>query len=258
MYCIGIDVGSTFTKYCVMADRNIDFLFMERTPIRQREYFKEKLASFMEEYPDAKVTSCGYGKRNVSELKSINELTALAKGFFFVTGKDGIILDIGGQDTKIISQENGKLKKFFINDKCAAGSGMFLSNILDMIGIKFQDIDLTLKSGIPISLSSTCAVFAQSDIVELIANNRTEQEILQAVIWQIFVMAKPLLSKVDFKPLLLSGGLSQIRGIASFASDALGRKCTVAENGMYLASIGCALSNCIPEGGAYDTAQIHL
>ena len=76
----------------------------------------------MEEYPDAKVTSCGYGKRNVSELKSINELTALAKGFFFVTGKDGIILDIGGQDTKIISQENGKLKKFFINDKCAAGA----------------------------------------------------------------------------------------------------------------------------------------
>ena len=173
MYCIGIDVGSTFTKYCVMADRNIDFLFMERTPIRQREYFKEKLASFMEEYPDAKVTSCGYGKRNVSELKSINELTALAKGFFFVTGKDGIILDIGGQDTKIISQENGKLKKFFINDKCAAGSGMFLSNILDMIGIKFQDIDLRLKSGTPISLSSTCAVFAQSEIVELIANNRT-------------------------------------------------------------------------------------
>lgn len=238
---IGIDVGSTFTKYCVMIDGNIDSLFMEKTPVRQKEYFSEKRSAFMKQYPNVEIISCGYGKRNVADLRTINELTALARGHYFATGIDGMILDVGGQDTKLILQEKGRLKEFFINDKCAAGSGMFLSNTLDMIGIKFQDIDMGTEFEAPVRLSETCAVFAQSEIVEMIAENRTEQEILRAVIWQIFVKAKPLLCKTKPKPIFLSGGLSQIDGIASIASKVLGQECTVVPNGAYLAAIGCAV-----------------
>lgn len=241
MYRIGIDVGSSHTKYCIMEEHHIVSLFMEKTPVRQKEYFEEKLRSLNKEYPDAEIISCGYGKKNVANLKEINELTALARGSYFVTGRDGIVLDVGGQDTKIIIQEKGSLKEFFINDKCAAGSGMFLTNILNIIGMKFQDIDLVNIGSLPIKLSSACAVFAQSEIVELIADNRTEKEILQAVIWQIFVKAKPLLAKVESKPVLISGGLSQIREIASFAAMTLDRECYTVENGTYLAAIGCAV-----------------
>ena len=241
MYRIGIDVGSAYTKYCVMEDGRIASLFMEKTPVRQKEYFKEKIVSLTRDCPGAAITSCGYGKKNAAGLKHINELTALARGSRFATGRDGIVLDIGGQDTKIIFQEKGRLKEFFINDKCAAGSGMFLTNVLEMTGVRFQDIDLTSESGTPAKLASACAVFAQSEIVELIADNRTEREILQAVIWQIFTKARPLLAKLDPKPVLISGGLSQIRGIAPFASAALGRECQAADDGAYLAAIGCAV-----------------
>ncbi len=241
MYRIGIDVGSTYTKYCILKDGKIDSLFMEKTPIRQKEYFEQKIKELKEEYQEPHIVSCGYGKKNVSGVRNINELTALARGCFHETNEDGVILDVGGQDTKIITQESGKLKEFFMNDKCAAGSGMFLSNALDMIGLGFNEINFVNLQEVPVKLSSTCAVFAQSEIVEMIADNRTEQEILQSVVWQIFIKAKPLLAKISGERLLLSGGLSQIPGITEFASKAMDWKCDVIDNGTYLAAIGCAV-----------------
>ena len=194
------------------------------------------------DYPDALIISCGYGKQNVENCSCINELTAIAKGCFYTLNRSGTVLDIGGQDTKIIFQEDGKLKEFFINEKCAAGSGMFLTNVLEMINMKFQYIDLKYSTNKELALSSTCAVFAQSEIVKLIANNWTEQEIIQAVLCQIFTKAKLLLSKLKPTPILLSGGLSQINGIGEFASTILGRQCMVVKYGTYLAAIGCATS----------------
>lgn len=239
MYRIGIDVGSTYTKYCVMKDSVIDSLYMEKTPIRQKEYFDRKLRLLKEKYADAEIVSCGYGKRNISNVKNINELTALALGSYYITRRDGLVLDIGGQDTKIILQEHGCLKDFFINDKCAAGSGMFLLNMLDMLGFEFEKIDLLGMGEPSVKLSSVCAVFAQSEIVELIASNYTEQELMQAVIWQIFVKAKQLLTKVNEAPILLSGGLSQIKGIECFAECALRRNIEITKEGTFLAAIGC-------------------
>lgn len=239
MYRIGIDVGSTYTKYCVIHNGEIESLFSEKTPIRQREYFESKIRELYLKYPDSVITSCGYGKKNVSDISNINELTALAQGSFYTTKKDGIILDVGGQDTKIVLQEQGKLKEFFINDKCAAGSGMFLANTLDMIGVKFEEVNLSMVDERSVNLLSTCAVFAQSEIVELIADNKTENDIIQAVIGQIFVKTKPLIAKVKVGDILLSGGLSQIPGIDEFASKFLGRKCESIVNGTYMAAIGC-------------------
>lgn len=243
MYRIGIDVGSTYTKYCILDDTAIVSLFMEKTPIRQMEYFEEKIAFLNEQYQGARIVSCGYGKNNVPGVKNINELSALAKGCHYVMQKNAVILDIGGQDTKIITQFEGKLSNFFLNDKCAAGSGLFLSNTLDMLGLTFDDINQIVIVEPELRLSATCAVFAQSEIVELIADNKTEQEILSAVMWQIFTKAKPLLSKVEGGSIYLSGGLCQIASIDKFASLVLGRECHVILNGAYIASIGCAVFN---------------
>lgn len=242
MYRIGVDVGSTFTKYCVMKDGEISALFDEKTPVRQRAYFEEKVRELKQVYQKAEIISCGYGKANVNGMRNINELTALAKGAFFCTRGKEAILDIGGQDTKIVTHEQGKLKEFFVNDKCAAGSGMFLINVMDMLNIKFDDIDLSRMLDIPISLSSTCAVFAQSEIVELIANNKTEEEILAAVMAQILIKTKPLIGKIQEKEILLSGGLSQINGMKDFTSKILGIDCFVDNhNGKFYSAIGCAI-----------------
>lgn len=243
MFRIGIDVGSTYTKYCVMEEDHILELISERTPLHQKEYFQQRVVEFTNRYPNASIVSCGYGKANVEAINNINELIALAKGSFFVTGKNCLILDIGGQDTKIIRQEKGKLIDFFISDKCAAGSGMFLSTILNRIEYEFEKINFYGAEKPEIQLSSTCAVFAQSEVVELIADNRNEEEIIRAVVWQIFVKSKKLLDKVENKPLILSGGLSQIKGISEFAGQALKRKCEVAEHSAFLSAIGCAVGS---------------
>ena len=241
MYRIGIDVGSTFTKYCVMQDEKILTLFCEKTPIRQQAYFDEKKVELCDLYPGAEIVSCGYGKANVKGIKRINELTALAEGAYFCTRENGAILDIGGQDTKIILQEKGKLKGFFVNDKCAAGSGMFLSSVLDMIGVSFECIDMTKIIDVPMNLSSTCAVFAQSEIVELIAENRTEEEILAAVMSQILIKTKPLIGKIQERKIMLSGGLSRIPGMESFASKILEVDCWLNDKGCFFSAIGCSV-----------------
>ena len=242
MMKIGIDVGSTYTKYCI-ADENskIFKLYKERTPIRQREYLWKKAEELSQEYGDISIVSCGYGKDNAHAVKCINELTALAKGGFLLLQQDCAILDIGGQDTKIIYQEQGQLKKFFVNDRCAAGCGMFFLNTLNLLHQDYRDVHLAGKGRPPKPLSSVCAVFAQTEIVQLLAENVSEDEIICAVLYQIFTQSKALLTKMPVQSLVLSGGLSQLDGIAGFASNVLEREVGILKESTYLSAIGCCV-----------------
>ena len=238
---IGIDVGSTYTKYCVMNEGVVESLYMEKTPVHQQAYFQNKIKDFHKTYGDIEIVSCGYGKNNVDGISKVNELAALAKGSYHVMGQAGMILDVGGQDTKLILQEEGKLKSFFLNDKCAAGSGMFLVNTLNMLEMEYKDLDFSNRDGEVLSLTSSCAVFAQGEIVELVAANENPRDIVYAVICQIYKQAKPLLTKMRVDSLYLSGGLSQIHGIEKVVENVLGVKTNKIENGQYLAAIGCAI-----------------
>ena len=243
MYSVGVDIGSTYTKYCVMNDGKIEKLFCEKTPVRQREYFENKVRELLFEYPSAKIVSCGYGRGNISSLKRINELTALARGVGYVCPEHELVLDIGGQDTKIIRQKSGQLKEFFVNDKCAAGSGIFLSNVLNMLGEDFDSIDLTGAKEPEIRLSSVCAVFAQSEIVEIIAKSSPESaEIINSVIWQMLKKSEPLLDKAIGEELLLSGGLSQLKGISDFADLVFNKKVSTSPDGRFFSAIGAAIT----------------
>ncbi len=239
---IGIDVGSTFTKFCVMDDvGEIEELFTERTPIHQKEYFEKKINLLKCQYEDdVHIVSCGYGKSNVKGIKSMNELSALSIGTDYIYSNQNTALDIGGQDTKIIYQENGKLREFYINDKCAAGSGLFLINTINLFGIDFDDIKLVPYNLLEIKLSSTCAVFAQSEIVEMIADNVDTDVIVSAVMYHILNQAKKLITKIDCSEIVLTGGLSQIANIKEYADNILGVKCIIDRNNNYLSAIGCA------------------
>lgn len=242
MYYIGIDVGSTYTKVCIL-DSNyamID-LYSYSTPIGQKDYFENVMSELKKKYPELQIVSCGYGKSNVMAVKAISELTALACGSNFICPEVNTILDIGGQDTKIIVHEEGRLKEFFVNDKCAAGCGMFLKNTLNMLGKKFEEIDITESEEPEVKLSSTCAVFAQSEIVGLLAKDCEPDEIIRAVIWQILQQAKALLLKVECQDLILSGGLTNIKGIETYAEMIFKRKIIIPEYSSYMSALGCAL-----------------
>lgn len=242
MRSIGVDIGSTYTKYCIRDLETEELLLSEeRTPIRQKEYFDEIFQKLESECSEARIVSCGYGRHNISSEKNVNELTALAKGAEYVNPGIPVILDIGGQDTKIITQDGGKLKEFFINDKCAAGCGMFLVNTLNLLQTDFSDIDLAGAEKPENTLSSTCAVFAQTEIVGLLAQNIVPEEIIRRVLWQILIQSSALLTKVECDELLLTGGLTQIKGIADYATLALKKRVIIPENAMYLSAIGASL-----------------
>ena len=242
MYSIGIDVGSTYTKYCILDHGGkILKLFSQKTPVAQKKYFLDQTAQFYMQYPDCQIISCGYGRKNIGAQKIVSELTALAVGANCQCPKEKVILDIGGQDTKIIRQENGKLKEFFVNDKCAAGCGMFLKNTLEMLEMDFEEIDLLSDfTQTELRISSVCAVFAQTEIVEAIAGDVPIESIIKAVLYQIFTQAKVLLGKIESNSILLSGGLAGITGIGPFAERTLGRLVYVPNNAQYLSAIGCA------------------
>jgi len=238
---IGIDIGSTYTKYCVLDGSEIVMLSSEKTPVRQKEFFEKKTSELNSLYPGAPVVSCGYGKNNAGSGKAVSELVALAAGAGKIAPDHNVVLDIGGQDTKIIVCENGKLKEFFVNDKCAAGCGMFVANTINMLQTKFCDISLGDGMQPSVKLSSTCAVFAQTEITELIAGNAQPEEIMRAVIWQVLVQSRALLGKVRADKILFTGGLTQIPGIERYASTVFGLPVTVPENSNYLSAIGAAI-----------------
>ena len=241
MSSIGIDIGSTYTKYCVLDGSDIIMLSSERTPIRQKEYFEKKIAEMKSLYPGSSAVSCGYGKNNAGAEKTVSELVALAAGADKVAPGFDVVLDIGGQDTKIIVCKDGRLKEFFVNDKCAAGCGMFVSNSTNLLQQEFGSITLGDADEPEVKLSSTCAVFAQSEITELIAGNAKPEDIMRGVIWQVLVQSKALLGKVRCDRLLFTGGLSQIPGIERYASAVFGIPVTVPEHSAYLSAIGAAI-----------------
>ena len=97
MFRIGIDIGSTYTKTCVLNDDySIQRLSSDITPIRQKEFFRRKLVELQDEYSEVQIASCGYGKANIASLKSVSELTALACGSESIMPGMEVILDIGG------------------------------------------------------------------------------------------------------------------------------------------------------------------
>ncbi len=242
MYHIGIDIGSSFTKYCVMNEQGeVIRLFTEQTPVRQREYFEEKTAAFGRKYPGCRIVTCGYGKGNVAAAAgNISELTALACGAGHYIGGSAVVLDVGGQDTKIVYEESGKLKKFFVNDKCAAGCGRFLINTLNTIKMPWENLNVSGCGKPNVTLSSVCAVFAQSEIVELLAQDYPAEGILQAVLWHILGQARVLLGKIDCTDIYFSGGLTKINGMRDYAELALGVKVNILDQSPYLSAIGCA------------------
>ena len=225
-----------------MDGSDIVLLSSERTPVRQKEYFEKKTAELDSLYPGAPLVSCGYGKNNAGSGKTVSELVALAAGAGKMAPDHNVVLDIGGQDTKIIVCENGKLKEFFVNDKCAAGCGMFVVNSLNLLQMDFSDISLGNTEQPSVKLSSTCAVFAQSEITKLIADNVKPEEIMRAVVWQILIQSKALIGKVRLDKLLFTGGLTQIKGIERYAASVFSVPVTVPQDSIYLSAIGAAIT----------------
>ena len=133
----------------------------------------------------ARVVATGYGRVAVPYAhKVVTEITCHGAGAVRLFGDRGTVIDVGGQDTKVIQLKNGRVAKFAMNDKCAAGTGRFLEIMADRLGISQQQMADLARSGEPTKISSICTVFAESEVISLIGRGEPRENIARGVIVQ--------------------------------------------------------------------------
>ena len=186
----GIDVGSTTTKVSIVDGTRIIGYKVVPTGVRANENARELLDGLryklgIEEQQIKHITSTGYGRRLVKFADSnISEISANVKGAVWYGEQVGLkirtIVNIGGQDTKVIGiDDDGVAKNFSMNDKCAAGTGRFLEALARILEVEVVDLgDISLQADVPIRINSTCTVFAESEIISLLAREKKPSEII--------------------------------------------------------------------------------
>ena len=176
MYSIGVDSGSVATKGVLFDGEKIVKKIIVPTgwsPMTTANEVYEKLKEGIPEEEIKKVVGTGYG-RGVMDFadKKVTEITCHSKGIHFINNDVRTILDIGGQDSKVINlDEDGNVVNFLMNDKCAAGTGRFLEVTSNILGSDITKIDELARGNNPVNISSMCTVFAESEIVSLLAQN---------------------------------------------------------------------------------------
>ena len=167
MYQVGIDIGSTAAKAAVLSDGKLVKTILMNTGFSSRQTadeIYEKLSQDGITKENAQYIATGYGRISVPYAdRTVTEITCHGKGADYLFKEDGTVIDIGGQDTKGISLKRGRVMKFIMNDKCSAGTGKFLEIMTNRLGLTQEELSVLARTGQPISISSMCTVFAESD-----------------------------------------------------------------------------------------------
>jgi predicted CoA-substrate-specific enzyme activase len=215
----GFDVGSRTTKLVAMRDNKIiDSKVTESGMEPQKKVFElwhELQNKFSK--TDFKVVSTGYGRNLVTFAdKIISEIGCQAKGVHYLFPEARTIIDIGGQDSKIILKNHvGKVVDFVMNDKCAAGTGRFLEMAATIFGVSVSELgNLALQSSESVKIDNTCVVFAESEIISLIASQQKRENIIAGVHSSIAHRIKSMTAALPWeKPLVFTGGVAHNSGM---------------------------------------------
>lgn len=243
---IGIDIGSTASKVVVKGDRQMKFVLPtgwngKETAQLIRERLKEKGIDVISE--DIKVVATGYGSIAVDFAdKIITEITCHARGGRELKGDNCTIIDVGGQDTKIIILENGIVKDFIMNDKCSAGTGKFLEIMANRLGVTLDELFVMAEQGKAIPINSFCTVFAESEVINYIGEGRKKEDIAAGTVDSVASkVAQLTMRKQVFGDTILTGGISHSKYFAARLSQKIGKTVETTETGRYAGALGAAL-----------------
>jgi len=252
MIAAGIDVGSTTTKVVLLGPNGMCANSVQATGIDVVEatdrVIKRSLQQINKSFEDIeRIVSTGYGRISIPySTQTITEITCNAAGVHHLFPEATLIVDIGGQDSKAIKiNERGKVLQFAMNDKCSAGTGKFLEIAADTLQVDIAELgSLALKSSNRITISNTCTVFAQSEIVSLIARKTAKEDIAAALHESIASRILGLVSSVNPEPgvgIVLTGGVAKNIAIVQLLSKMLGRKVLVPDNPQIVTALGAAI-----------------
>lgn len=249
MNYIGIDIGSTSAKTVVL-DHNLEILWQVVQPTGWSSVDTAAAIgqSLLAQGFDPQALPCvatGYGRVAVPfAQKTVTEITCHGKGAMALYRHPNLtVVDIGGQDTKIIRLEQGVVKDFIMNDKCSAGTGRFLEVMANILALPLDELCELARRGNGITISSMCTVFAESEVISLIGRGEKKENIacavVNSIIKKVASQAKRLEGSGDM--VCLTGGLCG----CSYIQDALGAelhsKVLADPHGRYAGALGAAL-----------------
>lgn len=250
-FSIGIDSGSTSTNVVIM-DENKQILSYSvvRTGAKSKDSAKKAIVEALKKAKLKKdqisiIISTGYGRENIPfGDMSVTEITCHGKGAHFINNKIKTIIDIGGQDSKIISiNDKGEVVDFIMNDKCAAGTGRFLEMMSRTLEIPIEDMGPeSLKSKKDVSITNMCTVFAESEVISLIAENVETADIIQGLNNSVSKKVISLLNKVGGQEqYMMSGGVAKNIGVVKSIEKQLGSNIIIPKEPEIIGAIGAAL-----------------
>ena len=252
-YTAGIDSGSTSTDVVIL-DQNGKIKSTMIIPTgggammsaeKSLELAVEKAGIQKEEI--VRIVTTGYGRAYIdSGDDSITEITCHAKGAHYLNPRVRTVIDIGGQDIKAISiDENGAVKNFLMNDKCAAGTGRFLEMMARTLGLSLEEMStkgLEWKENVVIS--SMCTVFAESEVVSLVAQNKNVADIIHGLNVSVASKVGALaarLGKNNPGEYMMTGGVAKNKGITNALEEKLGAKLYICDEAQLCGALGAAL-----------------
>ncbi|MDP9264169.1 MAG: acyl-CoA dehydratase activase [Acidobacteriota bacterium] len=250
----GIDCGSGYTKAVLLeaAEGEVRVLGKGRvrTGVHLEEAAKTALAQALEQAGAkredvAYVATTGFGRYSIPFRDiQVTEITSAARGAYHLFPESECVLDIGGQSTRAVGlRDAGKVKAFKTNDKCAAGSGMFLARAAKYLGIEVEQIgELSMSAQNPQPISSICAVLAESEIINHVSAGVSVEDILRGIHDSLAERAGALLKRVGMqKELTLIGGVARQRGMVKALEERLQVRVQVPEDCDSVCALGAAL-----------------
>lgn len=245
---IGIDIGSTATKVIVL-DKTETIVRRILLPtgfssVETANHVKQLLeeAGVDVKGDNARIVATGYGRIAVPYAnKTVTEITCHGVGATHLFGDHGTVIDVGGQDTKVICIKRGKVIKFLMNDKCAAGTGRFLEVMANRLGVSQEQLSNLAAQGQPTKISSMCTVFAESEVISLIGRGEPRENIANGVIESVVGRICSLATQGSGAPYFLTGGLCDNTYIVGQLSKHLASQVTTCPDARYAGALGAAI-----------------
>lgn len=250
-YAAGVDVGSTQTK-AVIIDENREIVGRSLTDTganvvmaAEKAYNEALINGNLREEEVEYIIGTGYGRYRITFGNTqVTEISCHGRGAVHMFPNTRTVLDMGGQDTKAIQvSETGEIVDFCMNDKCAAGTGRFLGAASAALDIPLPDLGPTaLAAQKPVRISTTCTVFAESEVLSWLGKGKKIEDILMGVHQSIAQRSIGLLQRVGIEDeVTFTGGVAKNSGMVYTLESNLNRKINVSAESHYMGALGAAL-----------------
>lgn len=246
---IGIDLGSRFvkivqttdfTKFIKVRVDTVRFL-TQRVTLRESNVHLSTTLTDLGSSPEKSLVVTGYGKHLLGKrIEAITEIRAHFRGACFQTGlKDFILVELGGQDSKVLWIENQKVMDFQTNDKCAAGTGRYLENMARLLNLTVRQLGRETED--PVSINNTCAIFGETEIIGYLMDRVPVPRICAGINDSVARQISRMTRRYPSLPLVLCGGVALNQGVKTLLSRRYSHPIIIPKEPQFNGAIGCCL-----------------